>query len=404
MFIALAGALAIITALVLLMPFLRARSGMSRAAYDAQAYRAQLHELDQDLARGILTETEAKAAKIEISRRLLSATDAVEAEGAVPAAPGFLRTGIGIATAIGAPALATLVYLAIGEAGRPDMPLASRSDIGIQMAQRPSQAQAETLLAENDLAPVAAEPDTADAQQFVARISELEAYLVENPDDTKGRRLLAGATASMGRYADSWRHYAILLDAAAPPDTALYGNLIETMVLAANGYVSPEAEAATDAANALDGTDPRFVHYKALALAQRGETDAAYARWIALLQNAEPNTPWAPMVHRPATQAAQELGLEPPPRPAPVSGPSREDVEAAGDMSEDDRRAMIEGMVAGLAARLAEDPDDLDGWLRLIRAYGVMGREDDRITAIAMARKTFADDPAALSRLDEATQ
>jgi cytochrome c-type biogenesis protein CcmH len=73
-------------------------------------------------------------------------------------------------------------------------------------------------------------------------------------------------------------------------------------------------------------------------------------------------------------------------------------------MSEDDRRAMIEGMVAGLAARLAEDPDDLDGWLRLIRAYGVMGREDDRITAIAMARKTFADDPAALSRLDEATQ
>lgn len=402
MFIVLAGALAVITALVLILPFLRTRADTSRAAYDAEAYRAQLREVDQDLARGILTEPEAKAAKIEISRRLLAATDDADGEIAAPPTPSYLRTAIATAIAVGPPALAVLIYLAIGEAGRPDMPLEARTDLDAQMAQRPSQAQAETLLEQNDLAPLAAEADTPEARNFIARIDELEAFLLKNPDDVRGRRLLAGATASVGRYADSWRHYATLVESADEPDTELYGDLVETMVLAANGYVSPEAETATDAAIALDRSDPRFIHYKALALAQRGETEAAYARWSALLDSADPSTPWLPMVYRHARQAAEELGVTLSIRTAP--GPSSEQVEAAGEMSDDDRRDMIEGMVSSLAARLAEDPDDLDGWLRLIRAYGVMGRDEDRATAIDMARTTFADDAAALARLDEAAQ
>ncbi len=406
LFIVLAGAIAIITAIVLILPFLRARSGVSRAAYDAQAYRAQLQELDQDLARGILNETEAKAAKIEVSRRLLAATDAAEVDGALQTTPGGVRMGVAIMAALGAPALAIFVYLAIGEAGRPDMPLASRSDIGFQMAQRPSQVQAEALLDENNLAPKVTEPNTPEAKQYVASIAELEAFLAKNPDDLKGRRLLAGATANLGRYSDSWRHYATLIEAGGEPDTELYGGMIQMMILAANGYVSPEAEAATDAARNLDKANPLFIHYKALALAQRGETKAAYAFWKALLDNADASAPWIPTVHRHATQAAQELGLEPPasPAPTPAPGPSRGDIEAAGEMSEDDRRTMIEGMVAGLAERLAEDPNDLDGWLRLIRAYGVMGRTDDRTSALEMARKTFADDAPALDRLNKAAE
>ncbi|MCB2133166.1 MAG: c-type cytochrome biogenesis protein CcmI, partial [Rhodobacteraceae bacterium] len=49
------------------------------------------------------------------------------------------------------------------------------------------------------------------------------------------------------------------------------------------------------------------------------------------------------------------------------------DIAAAQEMSADDRQAMIRGMVDGLAQRLAEDPDDLEGWHRLIRARVVLG-------------------------------
>ena len=49
---------------------------------------------------------------------------------------------------------------------------------------------------------------------------------------------------------------------------------------------------------------------------------------------------------------------------------------AAQDMPEGDRAAMIESMVSGLAARLKDEPGDVEGWLKLIRSYVVLGRTD----------------------------
>lgn len=47
----------------------------------------------------------------------------------------------------------------------------------------------------------------------------------------------------------------------------------------------------------------------------------------------------------------------------------------------DERAVMIENMVAGLSARLATEPDDLDGWRMLARSYGVLGRQEDAAQA-----------------------
>jgi cytochrome c-type biogenesis protein CcmH len=65
---------------------------------------------------------------------------------------------------------------------------------------------------------------------------------------------------------------------------------------------------------------------------------------------------------------------------------------------------MIEGMVDGLAARLADQPDDLDGWLRLARAYVVLGRQADARAALDSARDAFTgrDDP--LARIEAAAR
>jgi cytochrome c-type biogenesis protein CcmH len=63
-------------------------------------------------------------------------------------------------------------------------------------------------------------------------------------------------------------------------------------------------------------------------------------------------------------------------------------------MAPEERQQMIEGMVAGLAERLKSDPSDKEGWLKLIRAYGVMGKDDKALEAITTARGAHAGDAA----------
>ena len=68
--------------------------------------------------------------------------------------------------------------------------------------------------------------------------------------------------------------------------------------------------------------------------------------------------------------------------PAPSGGPSQEQIAAASEMAPQARQQMIEGMVAGLAERLEVRPSDKEGWLKLIRAYGVMGDDARALEAI----------------------
>ena len=64
----------------------------------------------------------------------------------------------------------------------------------------------------------------------------------------------------------------------------------------------------------------------------------------------------------------------------------------------------IRAMVDGLAARLAEQPDDIDGWMMLIRAYVVLGETENALNSLNTARAFFAGDDAAQSMLSEQAQ
>jgi cytochrome c-type biogenesis protein CcmH len=67
-----------------------------------------------------------------------------------------------------------------------------------------------------------------------------------------------------------------------------------------------------------------------------------------------------------------------------------------------DAQAMIRGMVARLAAQLAMQPDDPQGWGRLIRSYGVLGDEPKRQAALARAQALFKDHPDAWKQVQDA--
>ena len=80
---------------------------------------------------------------------------------------------------------------------------------------------------------------------------------------------------------------------------------------------------------------------------------------------------------------------------------SSEAMAAAKDMNEADRGAMIRGMVDRLATRLKQNGDDVEGWLRLVRAYMVMGERDKAASALADARQAVANDAERLRQLNE---
>lgn len=371
-----------------------------RAAYDARVFRDQLREIEADRARGILSDAEAEATRIEVSRRLIAAADAAGAEegGArSPAAPSRRAAPIAVGLLILA---AGGLYAALGTPGLPDDPLRARlAREAEERAKRPKQAEVEAMIAARGLAPAIPARD-----EDVALVERLEQVVTARPDDLEGQRLLARSLAALGRWPEARaaeeKVVALLGDRATGQD---HVDLAELDVLAAGGYVSPEAEAALGRALTLDPANPVGRYYSGLALLQGGRPDLAYRLWSALLAEGPEDAPWAVAIRAEIGEVARMAGLPPPAgaEPAPA-GPGAAEVEAAGAMTPEARQGMIEGMVARLSDRLATGGGPPEDWARLIRALGVLGRREEAEAILAEARAKYAGDAAARAILDEA--
>jgi cytochrome c-type biogenesis protein CcmH len=111
---------------------------------------------------------------------------------------------------------------------------------------------------------------------------------------------------------------------------------------------------------------------------------------------ATPATPAAPVAPSgPMTPIPTQ-----PPAAAPP-GPSAQDMAAAGQMTPKQRNEMIRGMVARLADQLKTDGSNVEGWLRLVRSYVVLGERDKAQAAAANARRALGGDADKLRRLEE---
>ena len=379
------------------------------ASRDAEVYRDQLKEIDRDLARGVLAADEARSVRIEVSRRLLDA-DRRSGDSAgtrrAPRAAGIAGAGfLLLAAAVGAPVL----YGMIGAPGYGDQPLASRIENARKAREeRPGQAAAEAAAAAR---PSSATPDP--DPEYLELVEKLRVALVDRAVDLEGHRLLARNEAGLGNFAAAYsaqeRVLEILGERALASDHA---DLADLMILAAGGYVSPEAEAALRAALALDPANGAARYYMGLMHAQTGRPDLAFRAWRALLDESTPDAPWTAPIEARIGDVARLAGIrfDPPdnpdnaPAPAFGAGPTREQVEAAAEMDPQERTDMIRGMVEGLALRLAEDGGPPEDWARLIGALGVLG-ETARARAIwDEARQAFADSPQALATIRVAAE
>ena len=326
--------MAAVAALCVLVPLLRRHAPpRPRAEHDVEIYRDQLAEIERDRDRGLVTDAQLEASRAEIGRRLLAADSARADAGATGSAP---RAVLAVALAIVLPLAAGGLYVWQGAAVPP--------------ASDTPQAHAD-----------------ADMETLVARLAE---RMKDRPDDPRGWRLLARSLASLGRHEEAARAYgraASLL----PADAGLRALRGEALAAAAAGTVTEEAERDFAAAVSIDPGEPRARFYLGLAALQRGDREAALARWRALEADSPEDAEWLPMLRR------RIAGLAP--------GPTGEDIEAARRMSPSARAAMIRSMVEGLALRLEEEPDDPEGWARLARSWRVLGEAEKERAALRAA-------------------
>jgi cytochrome c-type biogenesis protein CcmH len=388
----------------LLLLALRRGGAEARAAEaDFHVYKDQLREVDRDLARGVLTPAEAEAIRIEVSRRLLEA-DRQSAQGATAArAPGIATGAVAALSAVAVVGGTFALYQRLGAPGYPDLPLATRiATAEAARANRPSQATAEEEVAALERLPVEA------SEEFLALMERLRATVAERPDDLQGHRLLARNEAALGNYVAAreaqTRLVALLGESATAQDHADHADL---MVMAAGGYVSPEAEAALARVLAQDPGNGAARYYTGLLMIQTGRPDLAFEVWDGLLRTSRPTDPWVLPIRAQIRDLAQIAGLRdyaPPDMAAAPAAPglTAEQAEAAAEMTPEERMAMIRGMVEGLSDRLASEGGPAEDWARLIGALGVLG-ETAQATAIADEAETvFAGNDAALSLIAEA--
>ncbi len=317
---------------------------------DLEVYRDQLSEVDRDAARGLIRHDEAGQARTEIARRILLAdSQAKLAPGKAPPGHGGVARLFSAAAILAVPLVSWGLYAGIGSPGLPSQPLAAR-------------------LAKN--------PADSSIDELVARA---EAHLVANPSDGRGWDVLAPIYLRLGRYGEAVNAYrnAIRLDGASAVREAGLG---EAMTGAGGGLVSDDARAAFNRALKLDPAQPKARFYLATGLVQEGRTAEAVAAWQAMLATLEPGSPWHGATAQAIERAGGELAAAGQKPQAP--GPSREQIEAAAGMSDADRNAMIETMVAGLDQRLRENPHDPEGWTRLVRSYVMLGRKDAATEAL----------------------
>ena len=340
-------------ALAAVWPLIRGARRRASVPADAAFYKAQLGEIERDVARGFLPADQAAGARVEAARRLIAAS-APTAEGTVIEAPG-LRRGWAVAIVVAAPVVALALYADLGRPDLPDSPLATRK------------------------------VDARGMSGVEAALAHVEQQLAANPDNGAGWSLIAPVYMKLGRFDDAVGAYkqALRINGENAAVRADYG---EALVGAAGGVVTADARAAFDKALAEQPGLPSARFYLGLAAEQDGDLQKAIGIYRALLADAPPNASWTSALQ--ARLAALAGG----------AAPAQSGAAPAEDAAQQD--TMIRGMVDRLATRLATSGGSAEEWQRLIRAYTVLHETDKAKDALASAHKALSGDAQAGQQLD----
>ena len=357
----------------------------TRASTDTDFYCQQLAELAADVDRGLLAGSDADGVRAELGRRLLSASE--RSAAATPSEVRHRGAALLVASVVSLTAIA--LYAKVGHPNEPDEPLSVRA---------------------------------AGRDDFASAMAKMEAHLDGNPDDGRGSELIAPIYLKTGRFDAAARALRNAIRVLGPT-SAREAALGQALVMEADGVVTGEARLVFDAALKGDPAMPQARFFEGLAALQDGDKAKARSIWAALVDEAPPEAPYtgilrqrlaaldgitlpepamapqpgtAPKAGTASAIGATSLGSAPTPMGAMPAGAA-----AVAALPPDQRQLAIRGMVDGLAARLAQNGQDPEGWLRLVRAYKVLGETDKAQQALADARRFMSRDAQQLARLDQ---
>ncbi|WP_432444072.1 c-type cytochrome biogenesis protein CcmI [Rhizobium leguminosarum] len=359
------AALTAALAVILLYPLLRgAKAADNIRAGEAAVYRDQLRELDRDLDGGLITPEEADYARAEIGRRLIAVSADEPAQTPKPARHHRFTEAFVLLVL---PVLGLCLYLTTGRPDLPSQPLEARLE-------NPG----------NDVAVL---------------ITKAERHLAVNPDDGKGWDVLAPIYFRTMRVNDAQLAYRNAIRLLGPSPVRLDG-LAETLMAVSDGVVTEEARQVLEQSLTLEPDNPRARFYIALSMEQAGRPNEARQAFEALAKQSPADAPWLPLVNEHiAMNGGAKAGADPAAPganpaapgadPAAPGNPTQQDVAAAETMSVGDRQQMIRGMVESLGQKLSEDPNNFEGWMRLVRSYAVLNDKDRAAGALKRGLAAF---------------
>jgi cytochrome c-type biogenesis protein CcmH len=354
-------------------PILRTRQTGEPLNSPLETHKERLRKLERDVSSGEIAAEEANKERVTIEHGIA----AIVCSNPVQAPISRRRNDLVAAGMIGAVVLAGVVglYLATGQSA--------------------NMVQSQEFFAANGLAPT--QPKLPDVDTMIARVAE---RIKTNPDNAEDWRMLGWSYFETQRYteaADAYSHAVAL----QPESATLQSAFGEAQVLAAGGNVTPEAMKAFAAALKDAPDDERALHFSGVAKSQKGDPKGAIAIWIAALKNTKPESLWAPRLRAEINETAKVASIDVSPQ-LPAAAPMSEEkiaepagraVQQAQSMSPEEQQSMIKTMVAGLDERLARNPRDREGWVRLIRSRKVLGEPDQARAALDRALVAFRDDP-----------
>jgi cytochrome c-type biogenesis protein CcmH len=360
------GAMSLAAAMILAWPLFDSRRFKNESTFALAVYRDQLAEINQDAVRGTLDETEARAARIEVERRILQLDDSRTSSNARTPAPLLI-----FAMAVVLPLVGLGLYLKIGS------PSMVGQAVTAKMSPTPSTSQ--TLLT-------------------------LQAATERQPGDPAAWRALGEGFMADARAGDAATAFAKAI-ALGDKDAKLQSRYGSALVLGNDGKVDETARSAFSAAIAADPTDPVARFFLALSKKQSGDAEGALADWVSLERDVPADVPWRAELTANIDNLAQNIGKDPAKirgrvvLPAAIvsaaatatapdavsNGLDAADMAAAAQMSDADRLTLIQGMVAKLADKLKSDPSNIPGWMQLARSYTVLARRGDARAAWAKA-------------------
>lgn len=317
---------------------------------------------DSEQQNGTISAKEHANACHEIDKRLLALTldmDQQQHEHQSILTPRIIMLSFLV------PALSTFIYLFLGSPQSPDQPIAGRS------------------------AEIAAAKAGANKSQneAAAALQKAISSTEQTPQNVEAWLLLAQAAGAVNDSETEIRalRNAIEITESEPSIVAM---LAEALSRAADGQITVPARALIKAVLEANPNEPRAMFLAGLAKFQDGDNESAIRLWQNLLAKSQPDAPWISTV-RDNIKSAAEAGnipldtldnLQP-------TGPDAMALADAATMTEDEQNEMIAGMVQRLHDRLIEEPNDTDGWIRLARAYNVLGQAENALDALTNGAK-----------------